>query len=144
LSRVVIDARRGGLYLHREARGLPLPAGASDGMIWDGRRRITFRDRRGATVIAPLGAAAARSGTPAVDDVPQSLVRRALAAEPALTEQGENGLSAQALPLLAPWAHFLPDFDLETARAIAELTGAPPVPASPFSRHGKSAMEPLH
>ncbi|OQM75118.1 tRNA lysidine(34) synthetase TilS [Manganibacter manganicus] len=144
LSRVVVDARRGGLYLYREARGLPVPTGASDGMIWDGRRRITFRDRRGAMVIAPLGAHAVRSGAPVADDVPQSLVRRALAAEPVLTEQGENGVSAQALPLLAPWAHFLPDFDLETARVIAELTGAPPVPVPPFSGYGKSAMEPLH
>jgi tRNA(Ile)-lysidine synthase len=94
-------------------------------------------------LIAPLGAAAAAKRS-AGNGAPASLVRAALAAEPALWRGGEclgfagDAATAPAIalsPAVAPFARFLPCFDLVLAGAVAELTGAPPVPALPSSRH---------
>ncbi|MBE1707300.1 MULTISPECIES: tRNA lysidine(34) synthetase TilS [Mesorhizobium] len=144
LSRTVVDFRRAGLFLRREARGLPPAATAVDNTIWDGRRHITLNDMSGALLIAPLGAAAARRL--AIDDgeTPASLMRAALAAEPTLLQafenlglpQGEPRLPVfAARPVVSPFARFLPSFDLAPARAVAELIGASPLPASPLGGH---------
>lgn len=148
LSRTVVDSRRTGIFLYRESRDLP-PAAPLAAGLWDGRRRvaepeaITLGDRSGAFLIAPLGAAAAAKAI-AGNGAPPSLVRAALAAEPALWRGGEclgfagDGTAAPAIalsPAVAPFARFLPCFDLVLAGAVAELTGAPPVPALPSSRH---------
>ncbi|TIT18364.1 MAG: tRNA lysidine(34) synthetase TilS [Mesorhizobium sp.] len=154
LSRTVIDARRTGIFLHRELRDLP-PA-VSDNALWDGRRRITLGDSSGALLIAPLlvaplGAALAAKRAIAGRGTPASLVRAALAAEPALWRDGEclgllgegPGLPGEgpmpaavaAYPAVAPFARFLPSFDLAPADAVAVLLGAAPVPAAPFGGH---------
>ena len=111
---------------------------------------ITLGDNPAALLIAPLGAAAAAKLAIAEEGTPPSLVRAALAAEPALWRGGEClGLAAgkpagrrpiAARPVVAPFARFLPSFDLAPANAVAELIGAPPVPAMPFSRHSAGAM----
>jgi tRNA(Ile)-lysidine synthase len=146
LSRAVVDARRAGIFLRRESRGLPEAAPAAGDGLWDGRRRITLGDRQDALLIAPLGAAAAAKRTLA-EGAPPSLARAALAAEPALwhgTEcLGFPGESAAApavgaTPVVAPFARFLPSFDLAPAAAVAALIGATPLPALPF--HGHSAV----
>jgi tRNA(Ile)-lysidine synthase len=148
LSRTVVDTRRTGVFLYRESRDLP-PAAPLAAGLWDGRRRITeaeaitLGDSSGALLIAPLGAAAAAKRI-AGNGAPASLVRAALAAEPALWRGGEclgfagDATAAAAIalsPAVAPFARFLPCFDLVLAGAVAELTGAPPVPALPSSRH---------
>jgi tRNA(Ile)-lysidine synthase len=136
LSRCVVDARRAGIFIHREARGLPAPCRAVDGMVWDGRRRITFGDDDGDLVIAPHGAGAAAFER---EGVPQSLTKAALAAEPVLRRDLEDlstpgaGERSRFEPVMAPWRLFLPGFDLPLARAVAALIGAPPIPVSPFS-----------
>ncbi|MET2831870.1 tRNA lysidine(34) synthetase TilS [Mesorhizobium shangrilense] len=149
LSRTVIDARRNGVWLRREIRGLPLPAAASDisswdGPSWDGRRRITLGDTNSAFLIAPLGMMAARKIVVPEDHGPPGLLRAGLAAEPALWRAGQclglpgskPDLAAIAVrPAVAPFARFLPSFDLAPARAVAELTGAPSIPPLPFSGH---------
>ncbi|TJV71191.1 MAG: tRNA lysidine(34) synthetase TilS [Mesorhizobium sp.] len=149
LSRTVVDARRSGIFLRRENRNLPAPAPPVDNQLWDNRRRvtldgrITLTDRPGGLVIAPLGAAAAGRAPP-VEDIPPSLARAALAAEPSLWYGGEQldfaGGNAgpqpvSVVPAVAPFARFLPSFDLEPAAAVAALVCAPPLPASPFRGH---------
>ncbi len=76
LSRTVVDARRAGIFLRREARGLPLAAPAGGEVFWDGRRRITLDDSSGALLIAPLGQAAAAKRDTAENGTPPSLVAR--------------------------------------------------------------------
>ncbi|RVC08366.1 tRNA lysidine(34) synthetase TilS, partial [Mesorhizobium sp. M7A.F.Ca.AU.001.01.1.1] len=57
LSRTVVDSRRSGIFLRREARGLPAAAAATGSTLWDGRRHITLNDSSSALLIAPLGTA---------------------------------------------------------------------------------------
>ncbi|TKD46093.1 MAG: tRNA lysidine(34) synthetase TilS [Mesorhizobium sp.] len=148
LSRTVIDARRAGLFLRRETRNLPPAAPAVDNALWDGRRRIKLGDEPGAFLIAPLGAARAAKQAIPEDGTPPSFFRAALAAEPVLWRAselpGECLGSAQDSPVLpgmavcpvvAPFARFLPSFDLAPAGTVAALIGAPLLPATPFSGH---------
>ena len=140
LSRTVVDARRTGIFLHREARNLPAAVPAEDQALWDGRRRITLSDRPGGLVIAPVGRAAGKRSAP--EGVPASVLRRALAAEPALWRGAEyldfaGGAAATPMaivPVVSPFARFLPSFDLLPAAAVATLIGAPPLPPLPLSR----------
>ncbi|WP_292570824.1 tRNA lysidine(34) synthetase TilS [Mesorhizobium sp.] len=143
LSRTVVDARRSGIFLRRENRNLPAPAPPVDNQLWDNRRRITLKDGSGDLVIAPLGPAAA-SKAPFSEDVSQSLSRAALAAEPALWCGGKHldfaggdagPQSVSIVPAVAPFARFLPCFDIEPATAVAMLVAAPPTPAPPFHGH---------
>ncbi|MER9294982.1 tRNA lysidine(34) synthetase TilS [Mesorhizobium sp. M0621] len=142
LSRTVVDSRRAGIFLRREARGLP--AAATGSTLWDGRRHITLNDSSGALLIAPFGTAAAKRLAMSEGKAPPSLMRAALAAEPALWQAGEclglprhGRVSAMVdvRPVVAPFARFLPSFDLAPARAVAGLIGAAPVPPLPFSGH---------
>jgi len=148
LSRTVIDKRRTGIFLHRETRGLPAPSTPDDGMIWDGRYRITRAASVDGATVAPLGLLQAKSLATQTENPPASLVRPALAAEPALWQDEEclgriaadaslRGL--RATPVAAPWARFLPAFDLEPARAVVALLGAEPLPASPWRGHKAKA-----
>ncbi|MDX8465801.1 tRNA lysidine(34) synthetase TilS [Mesorhizobium sp. VK23B] len=145
LSRTVVDARRTGIFLHREARNLPAVP-AENHTLWDGRRRITLSDRSGGLVIAPVGTPVARRSAPE-GGVPASVLRRALAAEPALWRGGERldfaGGDAPSppmaiVPVVSPFARFLSCFDLQPAAAVAKLIGAPPLPPSPFRGHDRS------
>jgi tRNA(Ile)-lysidine synthase len=129
LSRTLVDRRSAGIFLLREARGLPEPAAFRDRTVWDGRYRISDMSKN------------AWKGPPALEmkridpEAPGSLARAALAAEPALPA-GEDGSSPwKAVPLVAPWARFLPSFDLAPACSVAALIGAPEIPEPPFQRH---------
>jgi tRNA(Ile)-lysidine synthase len=139
LSRCVADRRREGICLHRERRGLPPPCKAVNGMVWDGRRRIIFGDSDSGFVIAPKGGGAAEADGAVPAGVPQSLSNAALAAEPAFRRETggmnapEENAAGLAEPVMAPWRFFLPSFDLALAGAVADLLGARPVPAPPFS-----------
>jgi tRNA(Ile)-lysidine synthase len=140
LSRAVVDARRAGVFLHREHRGLPAPVAAADGAIWDGRRRLIV-DANGRATVAPAGADFAAQAASPGDDTPESLARAALAAEPALWRDGAcvglpgAGNPVRAVPIMSPWARFMPVFDIAAARAVAGLVGGAPIPPSPCKRH---------
>jgi tRNA(Ile)-lysidine synthase len=145
LSRCVVDARRAGIFLHREWRGLPVPAGATAGMVWDGRRCLTFGDGGGDLVIVPRGTQAAETQAIEPGLAPQSLVRAASAAEPAFWRRtGRSAVEAREKgrcePVMAPWLLFLPSFDLALAGAVARLIDASPIPRPPFS--GSIGVEP--
>lgn len=146
LSRAVVDARAGGAFLRREARGLPLVALAGKATVWDGRLRVAPQERAaGPFAIGPLGAARAKEAAPEAADAPASLVRAALAVEPALFEAGElvgpaAGTAAAArgvtaVPVVAPFCRFLPGFDLALAAALGRLVCAPALPAPPWKHH---------
>jgi tRNA(Ile)-lysidine synthase len=61
--------------------------------------------------------------------VPESLVRAALAAEPEVDCAGEN---VALMPVIAPFARFLPGFDVQSAGILAELAMASPLPPLPL------------
>lgn len=139
LSRAVVDARRTGIFLYRESRDLPAAAPAIDGLVWDGRRRIGLSDNAAASTIAPAGSSAPPVAPSGKNDVPASLFRAAHAAEPVFSGDFAEQNSASGdlrhgliTPIVAPFARFLPGFDLELAEAVAALVGAPPLPASPL------------
>ena len=145
LSRTVVDGRRAGIFLHRERRGLPAAAKAADGMVWDGRRRIGLRHGACPLVIGPAGIGGEQGPPVPGNPAPASLVMAASAAEPAFFRQAGDAISlssdlshVEAVPLVSPFARFLPSFDLELAAAIAGLIGAPLLPAAPFCT-GKTA-----
>jgi tRNA(Ile)-lysidine synthase len=141
LSRTTIERRRGGVYLRREARGLPKPHAAKDDEIWDGRFRLAAVT--GATV-APLGANHAAGPAQTCADPPPSLARAALATCPAIVDVGQpvallrsapvSG-TLTAMPVSAPFARILPSFDLAPARALAGLIGGESPPPSPYAGH---------
>jgi tRNA(Ile)-lysidine synthase len=126
LSRTLIDQRKAGTFLLREARGLPAVTEVCDGFVWDGRYRF----------LAPSsGLGSERPNSPFRGEhasAPDSLLRLAAAAQPALPPEWG------AVPVLAPWARYLPSFDIAPARAVAELIGAPQTPAPPFQEHIES------
>lgn len=138
LSRAVVDRRKAGTFIHREKRNLP--ALDADG-IWDGRFRISGLGKTEMAVAAPHSATIAALCGEAPDSVPASLVRASAACLPALWANGEchgwadgrHGTTCE--PVAAPWARYLPAFDLAPAAAVARLTGAAEPPPPPFAGH---------
>jgi len=145
LSRVVIDAAADAVLLHRERRGLPAAAAPAPGAIWDGRFRLGELPH--GTSVAPVGRDVAREMVSGAQPPSQAILPRAtprvateaLAAEPALWRDQEfAGLATEAglaRRIIAPWARFLPSFDLAPAEAIAALIRADLPPKPPLARH---------
>lgn len=144
LGRTVVDARGGGIWLRREARDVPTVA-IDGSVLWDGRWRI---DTAQAATVGPLGTeAAARlaADRQVCSEAPPSLVRAAMALEPALilpdgARHAANGrewatLGVSAVPVVAPHARFLPGFDLALAGPLRRLVGAPVLPPTPWKDH---------
>lgn len=131
LSRSVVEARPEGIYLYRESRGLPHSAAVQPGRIWDGRHRLVEAAAEDVQ-IAPFGREAAGAEAASTGLAPASLVRAALAAEPALWRGGECLGRAPTVRLAAPWASFLPSFDLAPAEAATELVEGRPFPRLPL------------
>jgi tRNA(Ile)-lysidine synthase len=125
-GRVVFDRRREGLFLYRECRGigrLGLPAG--EVAVWDGRYRITNRSDR-TIAVSPAG------DTGGADL--RGPVLRASRAMPRLDFEHGGPVPAAAAtiePLIAPYARFLPRFDLPLANALAAIVGRAPFSPPP-------------
>ncbi len=123
LSRTLVDRRRDAIWLLRERRAMPPPTEASAETFWDGRFRL-------ATVSGP--AATSPACEPAAD-TPAALLRQARAVEPPAI----NGYVF--LPIVAPFALFLPSHDWPVAQALAALRGASLPGPPPLHEH--NAME---
>lgn len=120
LSRALVDRRKTGIFILREGRALPPSEGLANGAIWDGRYRVSsmMQDRS-------RGAMGQGGGS-----APESLLRMAAATRP--------GPEYTTVPLMAPFARYLPSFDLDPARVMTRLLGAEEVPAPPFRGHIES------
>lgn len=123
LSRTLLDQRKAGAFLLREARGLPdtLQEG-----IWDGRYRIVARSPDFHSAGPPPALPEEEPADAGM--IPESLLRLAAAARPVLPS------TWTASPIIAPWARYLPSFDLAPARAVAQLLGTR-IPDPPFQEH---------
>lgn len=145
LSRALVASRRDGVWMCRESRGLPTRMTVSDGMVWDGRYRIRLADPGEVVEVTASGLenAPVRTGGAGF---PGGLAQAAAAAMPrvrraedarqfgpcASTRFPGNGL---VTPVAAPWARYLSGFDLEVARAVSQLIGAPGIPHPPWRGH---------
>lgn len=143
LSRAIIVRRRQHIYLYRELRNLP-NVELSDGIIWDGRYRVRWKEGEQDLTIAPFGIKQAIATDIPSFDPPADLARSALAAQPAVW-RGEEclGLARERadlslVPLAGPWARLLPCFDLAPARAVNGMLQGASIPDSPWHGHKKS------
>ncbi len=125
-GRVVFDRRREDLFLYREYRGIEravLPAG--EAAMWDGRFRVT--NRSGQTIVV----------SPAGETDGTGLGGPALRASRAMLclnfEQGGVVPAEEAVieRQIAPYARFLPRFDLPLANALAAIFGRPAFSSPP-------------
>ena len=141
LSRALVDARRSGIWIVREARNVPRVALGQGVMTWDGRWRVTSTGARSGLCVGPVG-----DGSPADSaDVPASLARAAWHARPGLFDGDRfvglpdgpeaRALGVSAVPVAAPHARFRPGFDLELGDALDRLLDAPRAPAAPWKKH---------
>ncbi len=145
LSRAVVDARRDAVWIRREARGVPEADIGEAGCVWDGRWRFCPQAGRSGLRVAPLGQARAAEFAPEIPGVPKSLVRAALCQEPSFHDGGDVVGSAHpdgnlpagvaARRIAAPYARFLPDFDLPLAAVLSRIVGGAPLPQSPWKHH---------
>lgn len=123
LGRCLLATRRDRLWIAREGRGFPLPGPWIAGAIWDGRFRAA----------GSLGTTAALEGgeSAQAEDAPAALIRAARQARPDAGRPPEGPWQ----PVVAPYARFLPAFDLPAAAAMARLVGAPAFPGPPWAGH---------
>jgi len=135
-GRVVFDLRRGGLFLCRESRDLPvLTVEPAATVAWDERFRV-INNSKVAVIVGP--STMGRQNAHAVfAPAPSSVAVRAARSVPAISAtSGEDG-GVTVAPILAPFDRFLPQFDLELARTLAELAGCdnfPPLPMMDYER----------
>ena len=128
-GRVVFDRRRDGLFLYRECRGIAtavLPPGGT--APWDDRYRATNR-AHGTVVVSAAG-----GGGRANDSGLRGPASRAGRAAPCLHFEDGGAVPAGAVilePLIAPYARFLPRFDLPVAAALADIVGRRAFPPPP-------------
>ena len=124
-GRVVFDHRRDGLYLYRECRGIaPLAVPASASAVWDGRCRVV--NRTGRTLVVSAAGDALGEGLRGPAQRAARAASRLNFEDGGLVQEG-----AVATPVIAPYAHFLPRFDLPLAQALATLFGCAPFPSPP-------------
>lgn len=141
-GRVVFDCRRSGLYLYREARGLPEmivePGGQA---MWDGRFLVT-NDSAEQIAVHAGGETADLYARLIAAGLPEPVVKRAVRSAPVCSRLASLGERADIAAQVAPkpcfeasiglYDTFLPCFDLMMANSIAALFGrdrylAPPV-----------------
>ena len=143
LSRVVVDARKGAVWMHREWRGLPRHSAVYS--FWDGRWRIEGgADADRLEIAAYPPSVEVLSDAPGAE-VPAILWRAALVAEPAVYRDGKFlglvgqvqrlGIDLLSRRIVAPYALFLPEFDLAVAQVLTHLMGNSIMQPAPWKKH---------
>nr|WP_276553798.1 tRNA lysidine(34) synthetase TilS [Shinella kummerowiae] len=128
-GRVVFDRRRDGLFLYREHRGiesLALPAGTAT--LWDGRYRVANVTGQ------PIVVSAVGDEEGQGDAVLRGPALRARRAAPRLKFEDGKMVPADGARVgtsIAPYARFLPRFDLPLANALAGILGCRPFSSPP-------------
>lgn len=141
LSRTLIAARRDGVWLARETRGVPDAQPAENGAIWDRRFRLRVETGIGGLQIAARHSAGVELPSTFDDRLPRSLARAAWASQPVFLSAASGEIpidppeGVSFVPVAAPYARFLPLFDIGLAEVLNRLVGAPPMPAPPFQEH---------
>lgn len=135
-GRAVFDLRRDGLFLCRESRDLPaLLVEPADSVSWDGRFRA-INNSKGAVRVKP--SSMSRQDAQAVFlHAPSSVTVRAARSLPEIHATSGETQGVTATPMLAPFDRFLPRFDLDLARTLAQLAGCdnfPPLPIMDYER----------
>lgn len=130
-GRCLFERNRGRLFILRERRGLDcitvMPQTAA---IWDGRFRIENRCKAPVTV-GPVGEhGAADTG---MDILPPRLAALAGATRPLLRGDNPSG-GAVSGRILAPYARYLPGFDIVLANRLADAFGISPFPSPSYLR----------
>ena len=134
LTGTVATKKRDGVYLHRELRSDD-PLQFRDG-IFDGRYRLSRQAIKSGWRLQtrdPKSIELQETGQAAA---PIPLIRAALAAEPVLVRENEtiepdSQAKIDVKRYLAPFDHFLPEFDLTLANAAATLFGRDSYPSPP-------------
>ncbi|MBO6903225.1 MAG: tRNA lysidine(34) synthetase TilS [Rhizobiaceae bacterium] len=137
LAGAVAERSSAGVYLYREYRNLPARGDTS--LLWDGRCRVAYAEGRDFEIGEPDKATVEASVESSPAGVPPRLARAAYARQPAIWRGDEciglagdvEGTTCEAVA--APWARYLPSFDLAAARAVSSLIGAGAVPKPPFN-----------
>lgn len=142
LSRTLVDVRKGGVWLLREARDLPVLQADEESQLWDGRWQV---NRLSGKMLAAQGLESAKKQALPLVNAPQSLVLAALSTEPACVER-DAALSENAVVpvhegdvcaerVLAPFLQFMPQFDCDLAAAIGKLFKVKELPSLPWNNH---------
>lgn len=138
LSGAVLTRRRHGLFIHRERRGGEMP-GLVDG-VFDGRFFLAQEAPEAGWRLAATDAGE-EPRSPEIAGIPKDVARAAAAMEARLVFSGQPvtpGVAPAIFRHLAAYDHFLPEFDLTLANAVAQLFGREPYPPSPAGRRGRS------
>lgn len=145
LSRVVVDRRKNDIWLMRERRNLPTIEVRNLQQAWDGRWVLHGGDEASDLRVSAAGSGGYDDNVSVGKTVPRSLARAGMMTEPALYDgedliggiagQAARERGVQARPVVAPYARFMPDFDLALASTLASLRGAKVVPRSPWKNH---------
>jgi tRNA(Ile)-lysidine synthase len=146
LGGAVADRRKAAVFVHREARaGWTGAAPAVPGTLWDGRYRIVAERLPENAMVESLGKTLAEARARGFEaSAPPPLVRAALAAEPMIhvrmaddsLDRHSPGTGTEVLRRVpAPFARFLPSFDLAPAKALGELVGTDDFPPPPWDSH---------
>jgi tRNA(Ile)-lysidine synthase len=140
LAGAVADCRKAGIFLYRERRNLPQEMVSRTG-VWDGRFRFDESANGTSSTGLPDRATVDALSSKWPEDIPKSLLRAAFSGLPAIWRDGEcAGLAtelpgATCVPVVAPWARYLPSFDYQPACAAARVIGAHQPPPPPLASH---------
>ncbi|MEZ5812502.1 MAG: tRNA lysidine(34) synthetase TilS [Rhizobiaceae bacterium] len=134
LSGAVLTRRKHGFFIHRERRGSETPGFAGD--VFDGRFVLAREAVEAGWCLALAGTGGAACD-PEITGIPKDVFRAAGAMEARPVFSGRSatpGIEPAIFRHLAPFDHFLPEFDLTLANAMAALFGRESYPPPPSNR----------